>query len=100
MAGSAQAERLVSQKMVGIQSRGRETAQNAPARMAVRSSSNCRQRRIMSQMVTRLTRICRAMMAIFRGEVYVPKTKNTAAMRMGYPGAIMAVGRWGRRRES
>ena len=42
MAGSAQAERLVSQKMAGIQSRGSETAQNAPARMAVRSSSNCR----------------------------------------------------------
>ena len=46
MAGSAQAERLVSQKMAGTQSRGSETAQNAPARMAVRSSNCSRQMRI------------------------------------------------------
>jgi hypothetical protein len=50
--------------MAGIQSRGSETAQNAPARMAVRSSSSSRQMRIISQMVTRPTRICRAIMAI------------------------------------
>jgi hypothetical protein len=69
--------------MAGIQSRGSETAQNAPARMAVRSSSDWRQMRIISQMVKRATRICRAMMAISEAKEYVPKTKKTAAMRMG-----------------
>jgi hypothetical protein len=75
--------RLVSQKMAGTQSRGSETAQNAPARMAVRSSNCSRQMRIMSQMVTRATRIWRAMMAISEAKESMPKRKKTAAMRVG-----------------
>ena len=83
MAGSAQAERLVSQKMAGTQRRGRETAQNAPARMAVLSSNCWRQMRMINQMVTRATRICRAMMAISEAKESMPKRKKTAAMRVG-----------------
>jgi len=83
VAGSAQADRLVSQKMAGIQSSGIETAQNAPARMAVRSSSRSRPMRIISHMVTRLNRICKAMMAISEAKVYVPKTKKTVAISVG-----------------
>ena len=39
--------------------------------------------RMMSQMVTRATRICRAMMAISEAKVSMPKRKKTAAMRVG-----------------
>src|ERR1035441_6545975 len=70
------AEMLVSQKIVGIQASGSETAQNAPATVAARESSISLATCIISQMVSRLTTICNPVIASAEANVSLPKTRN------------------------
>ena len=75
-----------------MKSGGSETAQNAPARVAVRESSISVATRIISQIVSRLMTICSPVIANAEAKVSLPKSRNMAAIRVGYPGATMAVG--------
>ena len=69
-----------------------ETAQKAPARFAARSPKVSRATCIMSQTVHKQTTNCSSMIVIAEANESLPKTRNTAATRVGYPGAINAVG--------
>jgi len=62
---------------------GGETAQNAPATVAVLRSSISTAMCIISQMVARLSRMCSSMMASAAANVSLPKTRKTPAMRVG-----------------
>jgi hypothetical protein len=69
--------------MAGMNHSGGETAQNAPATVAVLRSSISTAMCIISQMVARLSRMCISMMASAAANVSLPKTRKTPAMRVG-----------------
>ena len=77
------AEKLVSQKISGMKASGKETAQNAPAKMAVRWSKTVCARCIISQMVSRLNAMCMLMMTIAEANVPMPKRAKMPAMIVG-----------------
>src|ERR1700722_10786739 len=69
LAARMQQEKLVSQKMVGIQINGRETAQNTPAIIAVRVSVKRRATCMMSRIVSKFSVTWMAMMIIAEANV-------------------------------
>src|SRR5271156_6204661 len=85
-------DKELSQKIVGIQRSGSDSAQNAPARLAARALKHCCATCMIIHTVTTLNRSCRAMTAIAAAKVKLPKTRKMQAMMAGYPGARSAVG--------
>ena len=66
-------DKQVSQKIVGIQISGNDTAQNAPARSAVRLSKHLRATCMINSTVMTLNRTCITITAIAAGNVKRPK---------------------------
>src|ERR1700722_20166877 len=69
LAAMMQQEKLVSQKMVGIQIKGRETAQNTPASIAVRVYVKRNATCMMSRIVSKFSVTWMAMMTIAEANV-------------------------------
>jgi len=92
MLTSSSVDREVSQKIVGIQRIGSDSAQNAPAMLAARAPKDrCPTCMIIHTVIT-LNKSCTAMTAIAAANVKLPKTRKKQAMMAGYPGARSAVG--------
>src|ERR1700722_11539033 len=92
MPTTAHSEKLDSQNTSGRKNSGSEMAQTHPATVAVRVSSIWRAICMISQMVTRLIRMFDQMMTMAEAKVSLPKRRKIPAMRVGYPGAMNAVG--------
>ena len=92
MPTSSRVDKQVSQKIVGIQISGNDTAQNIPARLAVRMPKHCRATCMINSTVITLNRSCIAITAIAAAKVNEPKMRKKRAMTAGYPGARSAVG--------
>jgi hypothetical protein len=89
---SSRVDKQVSQKIVGIQISGNDTAQNIPLKLAVRIPKDPRATYIINSTVSTLKRSCVAITAIAALKVNEPKMRKKRAMMAGYPGARRAVG--------
>src|SRR5258708_1971981 len=80
---SSSVDKQVSQNIVGIQSSGNDTAQNTPARSAVRRSKHLRATIMINQTVATLNKTCNTITAIAAENVNDPKMRKTRAITAG-----------------
>ena len=92
MPTKSRVDKQVSQKIVGIQISGNDTAQNHPARLAVRTPKHCRATSMINHTVSMLNRSCIPITAIAAVKVNEPNMRKKRPMIAGYPGARRAVG--------
>ena len=91
MPTTSKADKQVSQKIVGIQISGNDTARNVPARLAVRMPKHLRNLHN-AQHGKHAERSCITITATAAANVNEPKMTNRSAITAGYPGARSAVG--------
>jgi hypothetical protein len=89
---SRNVDRQLSQKIVGIHSRGIDTAQIAPAMFAVPVPNMRRAMRIIISTVSEENVICINKIATSEPNEKLPKNRKITATIVGYPGASRAVG--------